>query len=117
LVAPHGQKAQEWLTGLGLWSTLRPKLVFAASAAQTDEYVARGEVDAAIGFASDAKGRADIEVAYVVPDAQIKPIRYVGVPISATKQAALARAYLGYLLSARVQAAFASAGFKPAPVR
>ena len=116
-VAPHGQKAQEWLTGLGLWNVLQPKFVFAANAAQTDDYIARGEVDAGIGFASDAKSRTDIEIAYTVPDGQIKPIKYVGVPVTASKQQGLAKAYLAYLLSPEMQQAFVDAGFKPAPAK
>jgi len=114
-VAPHGQKAVEWLTGLGLWGTLKSKFVFAANAAQTDEYVARGEVDAGIGFASDAHGRTDIEVAYTVPEGEIKPIRYVAATVAASRQEALARAYIAFLLSPSAQAAFVDAGFKPAP--
>ena len=116
-VAPHGQKAVEWLTGLGMWDALQPKFVFAANAAQTDDYVARGEVDAGIGFASDAHGRTDIEVAYTVPDGRIKPITYVAVPLTATKQTALAKAYIAYLLSADVQQSFTDSGFKPAPAK
>jgi molybdate transport system substrate-binding protein len=116
-VAPHGAKAVEWLTGLGLWDGLKSKFVFAANAAQTDDYIARGEVDAGIGFASDAKGRTDMEIAYTVPDTQIKPIKYVAAPATASKQAALAKAYIGYLLSAEVQTAFVDAGFKPAPAK
>lgn len=116
-VAPHGQKAVEWLTGLGLWNTLKSKFVFAANAAQTDEYVARGEVDAGVGFASDAHGRTDIEVAYTVPEGRITPIRYVAATVTASRQEALARAYLAFLLSPRAQAAFVDAGFEPAPAK
>jgi len=113
-VAPHGQKAMEWLTGLGLWDALHPRFVFAANAAQTDDYIARGEVDAGIGFGSDAYGRTDIEIAYTVPDGQIKPIRYVGAPVTAGTYPALAKAYVDYLMSPDTQAAFVDAGFKPA---
>jgi molybdate transport system substrate-binding protein len=117
LVAPHGAKAQEWLTGMGLWGSLKPKFVFAQNAAQTDDYIARGEVDAGLGFASDAHGRADIEIAYVVPKAETKPIAYVVVPIKASKDAELADAYVSYLLSSPVQSALVSTGFKPAPAK
>lgn len=116
-VAPHGQKAQEWLTGLGLWDALAPKFVFAANASQADDYIARGEVDACIGFASDAKSRDDIEIAYAVPDGVIKPIKYVGVPVISSKQRTLANAYLAYLLSPEMQQAFVGADFKPAPAK
>jgi molybdate transport system substrate-binding protein len=115
VVAPHGAKAQEWLTNLGLWATLKPKFVFAANAAQTDDYVARGEVDAGIGFASDARGRTDIEIAYTVPAGEIKPIKYVAAPIKASKQAELGSQFVNYLLSPAVQTALTAAGFKSAP--
>jgi molybdate transport system substrate-binding protein len=116
-VAPHGAKAQEWLTNIGLWNTLLPKFVFAANAAQTDDYVARGEVDAGIGFASDAKGRTDIEIAYMVPAAEIKPIKYVAAPIKASTQQELATKWVDYLLTPEAQAALVDAGFKPAPTK
>jgi molybdate transport system substrate-binding protein len=116
-VAPQGQKAVEWLTGLGMWGALRPQFVFASNAAQTVDYVARGEVDAGIAFASDAHGRTDVGIAYTVPDGEIKPIAYVAAPLTATRQAALATAYLEFLLSSRTQADFVDAGFKPAPAK
>jgi molybdate transport system substrate-binding protein len=113
--APHGTKAKEWLTGLGLWNALLPKIVYTANAAQTDDFVARGEVDAGIGFASDAKGRNDVEVAYTVPAGQIKPVRYVAAPIKVTSQAELASQFVTYMLSPEVQSALVKAGFKAAP--
>lgn len=113
-VAPHGQKAQEWLTGLGLWDTLRPKLVFAQNAPQTDDYVVRKEVDAAIGFGSDAKGRSGLEVAYTVPAGEYKPIKYVAVPIKASKNGEKAKEFIQYLLTPQVQGVFTDAGFKAA---
>jgi molybdate transport system substrate-binding protein len=114
-VAPHGAKAEEWLKNIGLWNALQPRFVFTANAAQTDDYVARGEVDAGIGFASDATGRSDIEVAYTVPAGEIKPIKYVAAPIKASSHVDLATKFVDYLLTPDVQAALVAAGFKPAP--
>jgi molybdate transport system substrate-binding protein len=116
-VAPFGAKAQEWLTNLKLWDALKPKMVFAQNAAQADDYIARGEVDAGVGFASDAHGRSDIEVAYTVPAAEIKPIAYVAGPVKASKNADLAQAYVDHLLSPDTQATFIAAGFKSAPTK
>jgi len=113
-VAPHGHKAVEWLTAIGLWDALSAKFVYAANAAQTDDYIARVEVDAGVGFASDAQGRGDLEIAYTVPDGTIKPITYAGAPVTQSTQQTLAQAYLAYLLSLEMQQAFADAGFKPA---
>ena len=106
---------QEWLTGLKLWDALLPKFVFVANAAQTDDYIARSEVDAGIGFASDAKNRTDLEIAYTVPAGEIKPIRYVAVSVTASKHPGLGARFIDYLLTPDVQTAFVEAGFKPAP--
>lgn len=113
--APHGAKAREWLEGVGRWDALKPRFVFAENAAQTLDYVARGEVDAAIGFASEASNRGDVEVAYTVPAEAITPIRYVAAPIAGAKDAALADAFVEYLTSPAAEAAFAHAGFTAAP--
>lgn len=114
-VAPHGQKAVEWLTNVGLWTRLSPKFVFAANASQTDDYIARGEVDAGIGFASDAIARSDIETAYSVPDSEVRPVRYVAAPVTVSAHPDLARAYITYLLTDPAQRALLSYGFKPRP--
>lgn len=116
-VAPHGAAAREWLVTIGLWKTLEPRFVFAASAPQTDDYVARGEVDAGIGFASDAAGRGDLEVAYVVPAAEYKLVKYVAAPVKESKQTELGSRFVTYLLTPGVQSALKDAGFKPAPAK
>lgn len=113
--APHGTKAKEWLTGLGLWSSLEPRFVFAENAAQTVDYVARGEVAAGIAFASEAQDDDRVSVAYSVPRAEIAPVRYVAAPLADSKQAALADAYVRYLNSPEVQNALAEAGLLPSP--
>jgi len=114
-VAPVGTSAQEWLTNLGTWTSLKPKFVLAQNAAQNTDYVARNEVDAGISFASDAHGRSDVEVVYTVPVGQYKPIRYVACVIKASRQAELAKKYTAFLMSPEFQKALVSAGFKPAP--
>jgi len=111
--APHGTKAKEWLETLGLWTTLESRFVFGENAAQTLDYVARGEVDAGIGFASETTGRRDIEIAYVVPAAELKPSRYVAAPIADTQSAEMAARFLAYLSTPEIQATLADAGFLP----
>ena len=86
--AAHGTKAKEFLTGLGTWDALQPKFVFAENAAQTVDYVARGEVDAGLVFASEVTGNDAVKVVYTVPKGAIKPVRYVAAPIKATTQPA-----------------------------
>lgn len=114
-VAPVGASTQEWLTNLGAWATLKPKFVLAQNAAQNVDYVARGEVDAGISFASDAHGRSDIEVAYTVPPGEFKAIRYVAAVVKSTKQSGVAAKYAAFLMSPEFQQALIGAGFRAAP--
>jgi len=109
--APHGTKTREWLEALGLWTRLESRFVFGENAAQTLDYVARGEVDAGIGFASEATGRDDVEVVYTVPASELKPSRYVIAPIAGAENAELAARFVEYLGTPEVQEALADAGF------
>jgi len=111
--APHGTKTKEWLESLGLWTRLESRFVFGENAAQTLDYVARGEVDAGIGFASEATGRDDVEVVYTVPASELKPSRYVVAPIAGAKNAELAARFAAYLSTPEVQETLAQAGFLP----
>lgn len=115
--APHGTKAKEWLEAIGSWKALESRIVFAENAAQTLDYVARGEVDAGIGFASEALGSDAVEIVYTVPPGAIKPVRYVAAPLKAAEQPAAAAAYVEFLSSPAVQQALMEAGFVPAPER
>jgi len=109
--APHGTKAKEWLEGQGLWTELERKFVFGENAAQTTDFVARGEVDAALLFASEAAGRDDMEVVYTVPSDQIKPIRYVIAPLASSANPELAQAFVDFVMSARGQQTLLDSGF------
>ncbi len=115
--AAHGTKAKEFLTGLGAWDALQPKFVFAENAAQTVDYVARGEVDAGLVFASEVTGNDAVKVVYTVPKGAIKPVRYVAAPIKATTQSALAEKFVAFLLTPKAQKALLVNGFKPAPAK
>lgn len=114
-ITPQGAAAKAWLSGLGMWDALGPKFVFAQNAAQTTAYVSRGEVDAAVGFASDAHGRTDIAVAYAIPGGEYPPITYVAAPVKSSSHAKLAEEFARYLLTPPVQDALAGAGFAGAP--
>jgi molybdate transport system substrate-binding protein len=81
---PAGRYAQEALGNLSLWDKLQPRLIFAENARQVLDYVARGEVDAGIAYASDMAGdhREAIVAAYS-PKGSHSPIQY---PIAVVKQ-------------------------------
>ena len=116
-VAPHGVAAREWLTALGRWSSMlgAGKLVLAPNAAVTDAYISSANVDAGIGFRSDAYGRSDISVVYTVPQNYFTQIKYVAAPIRAAKHPSLASLYTAWLASSYFQKALTTNGFKSAP--
>lgn len=113
--APLGTKTKEFLEAQGTWAALQSKFVFAENAAQTVDYVSRGEVDAGFVFASEAIGNEAVKVVYTVPKGAIKAVRYVATSIRASANSTLAKKFVDYLLTPEVQAVLVEGGFKPAP--
>jgi molybdate transport system substrate-binding protein len=111
VTTPHGATALQWLDQAGLASALKPKLVYA----DTLDLVARGEVDAAIAFASSAKTNPQVEIVYTVPPSELKPIPFVATTLTVSKQAELGRKFIEYLMSTEGQQVLAQNGFMPAP--
>ena len=112
--APHGRSAMMVLTNLGLLDAVKPKLIYSANASQTYEYVSRGEVDAAILFASDVYGKTDVRMVEKAPAATYDPVKYVVGVVTASKEGALGRAFIDALMAPEGQAVFAKYGFKVA---
>lgn len=108
---PIGQAASEWLEGQGAAKALEGRLVYGENVVQVLEYLLRGEVDAAIVFASEATGRDDVEVVHMVPPSEISPIRYVIAPLASSANASEAAAFVDLVLSERGRRALADAGF------
>lgn len=112
--APHGTFSKEWLEARGLWDELADRFVFGENAAQSADYLVRGEVDAGLGFASEALGNDRLEIAFTAPADEMRPVRYVAAPL-ADGEGDIATAFVAYLLSDEVQQAFVDYGFKQAP--
>jgi molybdate transport system substrate-binding protein len=114
---PVGQYAEESLRALGLWANVQPKLVLAENVRQALDYVARGEVDAGIVYATDAalRGRA-VQEAFRPAQDTYRPVMYPVAVVTDTRQPALAGAFIDLLVSAEGQRALARLGFLPPPV-
>jgi molybdate transport system substrate-binding protein len=113
---PAGQYAEESLRSLGLWEALRPKLVFAENVRQALEYVARGEVEAGFVYSTDAATRAGrIKEAGRPPQESYAPVTYPGAIVAASRQPALAQAFMELLLGPAGQQILARWGFQPPP--
>jgi molybdate transport system substrate-binding protein len=107
---PAGRYAQSALEAAGLWRAIQPKVVGANNVRQALDYVARGEVDAAFVYATDAALMPErVRVALSVPTAT--PIRYPIAPLAAAPHAADAVSFVDFLFTPAAQAVFARHGF------
>lgn len=114
--SPAGRYAAEVFAQLGLAEALRPKLVPGETVRQILDWVARGEVDAGVAYATDAAGRSrEVRVAATAPAGSHQPIVYPIAVLAATAHPAAARAFVAAVRSAAGQAILARHGFLPAP--
>ena len=106
---PAGKYAKEALQKLGWWEVLLPRLAPAENVRAALKLVERGETDAGIVYATDARSSKGVLVAAVFPEDAHAPIRYpVALCAGATVDAA---AVLDYLSSAEAVAIWTKAGF------
>lgn len=111
---PVGQYAEESLRTLGLWESLRSKLVYAENVRQALEYVARGEVEAGFVYVTDAAARAGrVEAAFRPPLESYRPVTYPVAVVAASKHPSVARAFIDLLLAPEGQAVLSRLGFQP----
>ena len=113
---PVGQYAEESLKALGLWEQVQPKLVLAENVRQALDYVARGEVDAGFVYTTDVAVRAQgVKEAFRPAEDTYRPVVYPAAIVAASKQQALAQAFIDLLVGAQGQAVLARLGFQPVP--
>src|SRR5882724_10261263 len=112
---PVGQYSEESLRALGLWNQVQPKLVLAENVRQALDYVTRGEVDAGFVYTTDAAVRSgQVVEAFRPVEDTYRPVTYPAAVIKASKQPALAQAFIDLLVSRDGQAALRRFGFLPA---
>ena len=116
---PAGQYATQMLRALKLDEAMKGRVVHGANVRQVLEYVERGEVDAGIVYATDAResgGRVRV-VATGEPDTH-DPIEYPAVVLANSPRRAGAEAFLDYLATRKARDVFARRGFAaPTPRR
>lgn len=111
---PAGQYAEECLRALGLWDSLRAKLVLGENVRQVLEYVARGEVEAGFVYATDAAARGNlVKVAFRPPRDSYRPVLYPAAVVADSRHVKLGEAFIDLLTGQAGQAALARLGFQP----
>ncbi|HVT83537.1 MAG TPA: molybdate ABC transporter substrate-binding protein [Phycisphaerae bacterium] len=111
---PAGAYATEVLTRLKLWDELEKagKLVTGENVAQVMALVQRGEVDAGVVYATDARSAADkVTVVMTADPSMHSPIEYVSVIVSASKHKASAAKLQQALLAPAAQETMREFGF------
>lgn len=110
---PAGKYGKAALEKLNLWADVEKNAVFTENVRVALQYVSRGEVNAAIVYASDRAVSADLIEAYRFPADSHKPILYPAALVGGNVSAE-AKAFLAFLESDAGQAIIADKGFVPA---
>jgi len=111
---PAGRYAEEVLRHYGLMDSLRERLVCAENVRQVLDYVARGEVDAGIVYATDAMTRPkEVTVVATAPEESHKPILYPIAVIKGTKSERAARGLVSLVASPEGRRILERHGFEP----
>jgi molybdate transport system substrate-binding protein len=110
---PAGRYAEEVMTYYKLMPSVKDKLVLGENVRQVLDYVARGEVDAGIVYATDASIRAkEVRVAASAPEKSHKPVVYPIAVVNGTKNEAAAKAFIAFVLSPAGQRILEKYGFR-----
>jgi len=108
---PAGRYAREVLTYYKVLPSVQDKMVFAENVRQVLDYVARGEVDAGIVYATDAVGSNEVTVMSTAPATSHEPILYSSAVVKGTRNERRARAFMSLLTSAEGARIFRRYGF------
>jgi molybdate transport system substrate-binding protein len=109
---PVGRYAKQALVALGLWAAVEPRLVRADNVRSALAFVERGEANAGIVYATDARVGRGLFVAARFPASSHAPIRYPAALVKGAGRAA--REVLERLFSREAQTVLREAGFGPA---
>nr|WP_156185721.1 molybdate ABC transporter substrate-binding protein [Bacillus sp. FJAT-27916] len=109
---PAGQYAKQSLEALGLWETVKDKLVPTKDVTQVLTYVETGNVEVGFVYATDAKNSSQVKVIDTVPDESHEAIIYPAGVISSSKEKENAEELYRYLQSDEAQKIFEKYGFK-----
>jgi molybdate transport system substrate-binding protein len=110
---PAGRYAEEVFSFYKILPSIKDKFIYTENVRAALDYVARGEVDAGVVYATDAATRLkEIKIIATAPEASHKPIVYpIGV-VKGTKNESEAKAFISLLLSQKGEKILQKYGFK-----
>lgn len=108
---PAGKYALQWLEAKGVWDRIQEKTVLGGDVRQVLSYVQRGEVDAGVVYATDAK-LVGLEPVWVASGPGAPEVVYESALISRSRQPRLvARRFFDHLASDEIVRELEAAGF------
>jgi molybdate transport system substrate-binding protein len=110
---PAGRYAEEVFVYYKMLPAIKKKLIYAENVRQVLDYVARGEVDAAVVYTTDAMVKAkDIRVVTTAPEDSHKPVIYPAAVVKGTNKEIIAKTFISFLISGEVKKVLEKHGFK-----
>jgi molybdate transport system substrate-binding protein len=107
---PAGRYARAALEVLGLWQAVAPRVVPTDNVRAALALAERGEVAAALVYASDAAASPEVAVAARIPATAHPPIRYPAARVASSTHPD-AHGFLAFLATAEARRIFAAHGF------
>ncbi len=108
---PVGVYSKEYLTKLGLWDQVLPKVVPTESVRAALAAVESGNVEAGTVYKTDAQISKKVKIAYEVPVAEGPKITYPAAALKDSKSPTHAKKLLSFLGSGEARAVFKKYGF------
>lgn len=108
---PAGIYTKEYLSGLGLWEKLKPKIVPTENVRAALAAVESGNVDAGFVYKTDADISKKVKIAFSVPIEKGPAIRYPVAIVKESKNRLGAENFLRYLQSDNARKLFERYGF------
>jgi molybdate transport system substrate-binding protein len=108
---PAGRYARASLESLGVWNDVAARVVEGESVRTVLQWVARGEVDAGIVYATDARAEPRVRVALELPADSHPPVVYPVAVVASSTRRALAERFVGFCAGPIARGIFLDAGF------
>lgn len=112
---PAGKYARAALRATGAWEPVQDRAIVGDNVRTTLGWVAAGEADAGVVYATDAKIAPGVKVAFAFPPTSHPAIVYPAAALKGSAHGEDAKRFVAFCRSAEGQAIFAAAGFLPAP--
>jgi molybdate transport system substrate-binding protein len=113
--SPAGRYAEDIFRHYKLLPALKDRFIITENVRQVLDYVARGEVDAGVVYATDASARPkEVRIVATAPDGSHKPVTYPIAVVKGAKKGDSAKAFIALVLSPEGQRILQKYGFKAA---